>query len=78
MTNDRDAVSPDIRRDAGPGMTREGAQRLLRSLAGGLPSNLEGERRLLERIAVRHDAEELRDALTERGARAVLEGGDTA
>ena len=54
-------------------MTRDQALALLRSLSHGLGPDLEGTRRLLERVSVHADAETLRDALTELGAKALLE-----
>ena len=54
-------------------MTREDAGRELRRLAGGLQPDIAGCARLLERISSSDHAEALRDALTELGARALLE-----
>ena len=54
-------------------MTRPEALALLRRLAVGLVPDQAGCARLLERVAASEDAEALRDALTEEGARAVLE-----
>ena len=54
-------------------MTRADALELVARLALGLPADIDGVRRLLERVAQRDDAELLRDVLTEQGARSVLE-----
>ena len=54
-------------------MTREEARTALRALAAGLAPDVEGVRRLLERISVHTDAEALRDFLTEEGAARLLE-----
>jgi hypothetical protein len=55
-------------------MTRASALATLRTLAIGLPADVEGVRRFLERISARDDAELLRDLLVEEGARALLDG----
>ncbi len=55
-------------------MTRDGAVEVLRRLAVGLGPDLAGCARLLERISETDDAEALRDALVETGARALLAG----
>ena len=57
-------------------MTRPEALATLRRLAGTLAPDLDGVRRLLERVASHDDAEALRSALTELGAAALLDGGD--
>ena len=54
-------------------MTRERAIAELRRLAGGLQADQAGAARFMERISERDDAEDLRAALVEEGARAVLE-----
>lgn len=54
-------------------MTRLEALDQLRKLAHGLRPDLAGSARLLERIAAHEDAEELRAALVECGARLVLD-----
>lgn len=54
-------------------MTRPDAVRELRRLADGLSADLAGQSRLLERISNQDEAEALRDALVEFGARALLE-----
>jgi len=56
-------------------MTRGEALAVLRRLSAGLHPDLEGVRRLLERASVHAEAEVLRDALTEEGARALLDEG---
>jgi hypothetical protein len=55
-------------------VTRERAVAELQRLAGGLPSDVAGVRRLLERISETDHGEDLRCALVELGAEAVLEG----
>ncbi len=55
-------------------MTRSEALDAVRKLAGGLPPDLAGCARLLERISNHDDAEALRDVLTEARARALLDG----
>jgi hypothetical protein len=55
-------------------VTRPEALVLLRSLTLGLDPDLAGVARLMERISARDEAELLRDALTELGARALLDG----
>lgn len=57
-------------------MTREQALAELRRLAGGLPVDDSGTWRLLERISQHDAAEELRGALAELGARALLDRGE--
>ena len=54
-------------------MTRTAALEALHRLAAGLPQDDAGVRRLLERASVLDDAEALRDALVELGAKALLE-----
>ena len=54
-------------------MTRGDARVALRRLAHGLDPDLAGRARLLERIAGSDDAELLRDALVELGARELLD-----
>jgi hypothetical protein len=54
-------------------MTQPEARAQLRRLAVGLATDLAGCSRLLERVAASEDAEALRDALIEEGARALLE-----
>lgn len=54
-------------------MNREEAGRVLRSLALGLSTDLEGVRRLLERVSVHEEHELLRDLLVEEGAAAILD-----
>lgn len=54
-------------------MTREQALAALRRLSLGLAPDLDGVRRLLERISVHDQAELLRDLLIERGAEALLD-----
>ena len=54
-------------------MTRVEALDVLRRLAVGLEPDLAGCTRLLERVSVHEEAEALRDALTERGAEALLD-----
>jgi len=56
-------------------MTHGEAQAVLRGLAAALaePGPDEAARRLLERISGREDAEELRAALVERGALALVQ-----
>lgn len=54
-------------------MTREAALVDLRRLAVGLEPDLAGQRRLLERVAESDHSEELRDALIEMGAAALLD-----
>jgi hypothetical protein len=55
-------------------VTREQALAAVRRLAIGLETNQAGVARLLERVSQHHAAETLRDALTELGAEALLEG----
>lgn len=55
-------------------MTRPEALATLRRLALGLPLDVSGIGRLLERIARHDEAEALRDALVELGAKSYLEG----
>jgi hypothetical protein len=57
-------------------VTREQALAELRRLAGGLPVDDSGTWRLLERISQHDAAEELRGALAELGARALLDRGE--
>jgi hypothetical protein len=54
-------------------VTREEGARLLRGLALGLKPDLEGARKLLERISVADDRELLTALLVERGAEVVLD-----
>jgi hypothetical protein len=54
-------------------MTRAAALAILHRLAAGLPSDMAGCARLMERIAEHDEAETLRAALAELGARALLE-----
>lgn len=54
-------------------MTREAAAVALAGLTRGLSADLAGERRLLERVSELDEAEALRAALVELGARALLE-----
>jgi hypothetical protein len=56
-------------------MTKPEATAVLLGLAAGLEADLEGVRRLLERIAAHDEAELLRDLLVEEGAGALLDGG---
>ena len=56
-------------------MTRADASAVLHSLAVGLAPDLAGCARLLERVAGHEEAEALRAALTELGARALLDDG---
>ena len=56
-------------------MTHAEALATLRRLAGGLPADLAGCARLLERVANHDEAELLRDALVELGVHVVLDGG---
>ncbi len=56
-------------------MNRQVALEQLRDLAHGLNADLAGAHRLLERIARSDESEELRSALTEVGALALLDGG---
>ncbi len=55
-------------------MTRPQALDVVRRLAVGLGADLAGVARLLERVSVHEEAEALRDALAEEGARRLLEG----
>jgi hypothetical protein len=54
-------------------VTRDEAMAVILGLTAGLGADDGGVRRLLERIATNADAETLRDALVEAGARSVLE-----
>lgn len=54
-------------------MTRAHALAELRRMARCLAPDLEGQRRLLERVSQSESAEALRDCLTEEGARRLLE-----
>jgi hypothetical protein len=54
-------------------VTCEATLRDVRRLARSLAPDLEGQRRLLERMSQSEAAEALRDALTEEGARRLLE-----
>lgn len=54
-------------------MTRGEALAVVYRLAVGLPADLAGAERLLERVAGHEEAEALRAALTELGAKVVLE-----
>ncbi|HVO12172.1 MAG TPA: hypothetical protein VMX54_15635 [Vicinamibacteria bacterium] len=54
-------------------MTRPEALTTLRRLAAGLPADLAGQARLLERISNHDEAEQLRDALVELGASVLLD-----
>jgi hypothetical protein len=54
-------------------LTREAALLELRRLLIGLPADLAGCARLMERISASDHAELLRDVLVELGARALLE-----
>jgi hypothetical protein len=54
-------------------VTRAEALAALRVLTVGLAPDLAGQARLLERIASHEEHEALRDALTEEGARALLD-----
>ncbi len=55
------------------GMSRSEAERELRRLAVGLRPDIDGARRFMERAASHDQAEALRDALAELGARQVLD-----
>jgi hypothetical protein len=57
-------------------VTREQALTAIRAQAIGLEPDLAGCARLLERLSVHAESECLRDALTELGARALLESID--
>jgi len=54
-------------------MTRPEALTTLQRLAAGLSPDLAGQARLLERVSNEADAEALRDALVELGARLLLD-----
>jgi hypothetical protein len=54
-------------------VTRQDADRQLRLLAHGLAPDLDGTRRLLERVSQAGDPEMLRAVLTELGAERLLD-----
>jgi hypothetical protein len=54
-------------------MSRAEALETLRGMAHGLPCDMSGCARLLERVAQTDEAEALRAALTEVGARTLLD-----
>lgn len=57
-------------------MSRSLALSALRALAAGLPADLSGETRMLERVAGHDDAEALRSMLVEIGVRHLLDTPD--